>query len=140
MLAAIRAGRVQAVLAWHTDRLHRSPVKLEEYISACNEDRDVPTHTVQAGPRPFGYKPDGVTAEGGVRPGDYAVGDSPRDGKMLSLLPDDHLMGKRGVVMRYPWVWCRTIISRGGSGVCRAWWRTWCPAGCGSGSASSAAP
>lgn len=50
MLEAIRSGRVDAVLAWHTDRLHRSPVELEDYISACNEGRDVPTHTVQAGP------------------------------------------------------------------------------------------
>jgi DNA invertase Pin-like site-specific DNA recombinase len=50
MLEAIRAGRVGAVLAWHTDRLHRSPVELERYITACTEGRDVPTHTVQAGP------------------------------------------------------------------------------------------
>jgi site-specific DNA recombinase len=50
MLDAIRAGRIGAVLAWHTDRLHRSPIELETYISACNDDRDVPTHTVQAGP------------------------------------------------------------------------------------------
>ncbi|HEX5348848.1 MAG TPA: recombinase family protein [Pseudonocardiaceae bacterium] len=50
MLEAIRAGRVGAVLAWHTDRLHRSPIELEEYITACNDGRDVPTHTVQAGP------------------------------------------------------------------------------------------
>lgn len=50
MLDAIRAGRIGAVLAWHTDRLHRSPIELEEYIAACNDGRDVPTHTVQAGP------------------------------------------------------------------------------------------
>jgi site-specific DNA recombinase len=50
MLDGIRAGRVEAVLAWHTDRLHRSPIELETYISACTDGRDVPTHTVQAGP------------------------------------------------------------------------------------------
>jgi site-specific DNA recombinase len=49
MLDAIRDGRVDAVLAWHTDRLHRSPVELEEYISVCNEGREVPTHCVRAG-------------------------------------------------------------------------------------------
>jgi site-specific DNA recombinase len=49
MLEAIRAGRVDAVLAWHTDRLHRSPIELEEYISVCNEGREVPTHCVRAG-------------------------------------------------------------------------------------------
>src|SRR5918998_1448938 len=50
MLEAIRAGRIGAVLAWHTDRLHRSPIELEEYIAACTDGRDVPTHTVQSGP------------------------------------------------------------------------------------------
>jgi len=49
MLQAIRAGRVDAVLAWHHDRLHRSPRELEEYIAAC-EPRSVPTHCVKAGP------------------------------------------------------------------------------------------
>jgi DNA invertase Pin-like site-specific DNA recombinase len=49
MLEAVRAGRIDAVLAWHTDRLHRSPIELEEYISACNEGREVPTHCVRAG-------------------------------------------------------------------------------------------
>jgi site-specific DNA recombinase len=50
MLEAIGAGRVDAVLAWHTDRLHRSPIELEEYINACTEGRDIPTHCVKAGP------------------------------------------------------------------------------------------
>ncbi|MBV9162359.1 MAG: recombinase family protein [Pseudonocardiales bacterium] len=49
MLEAIRSGRIDAVLAWHTDRLHRSPIELEEYISACNDGREVPTHCVRAG-------------------------------------------------------------------------------------------
>jgi len=48
MLDAIRAGRVDAVLAWHNDRLHRSPVELEDYISVC-EPRSVPTYCVKAG-------------------------------------------------------------------------------------------
>ncbi|MFU8850270.1 recombinase family protein [Micromonospora sp. SL1-18] len=49
MLDDIAAARIDAVLAWHTDRLHRSPTELEEYISAC-EPRGVPTYTVKAGP------------------------------------------------------------------------------------------
>ncbi|MGH3899239.1 MAG: recombinase family protein [Pseudonocardiaceae bacterium] len=49
MLEAIRSGAVDAVLAWHTDRLHRSPAELETYITAC-EPRSVPTHCVKAGP------------------------------------------------------------------------------------------
>jgi site-specific DNA recombinase len=49
LLADLRAGTVDAVICWHTDRLHRSPVELEDYIAVC-QLRDVPTHTVKAGP------------------------------------------------------------------------------------------
>lgn len=48
MLADLRAGRGDIVLAWHTDRLHRSPAELEEYIDVC-EPRGVQTRTVKAG-------------------------------------------------------------------------------------------
>ncbi len=49
LLADLREGRVDAVIAWHTDRLHRSPVELEDYI-AVSERQGAPTHTVKAGP------------------------------------------------------------------------------------------
>ncbi len=49
LLADLEAGRVDAVLAWHSDRLHRSPVELEEYIAVC-DTRSAPTHCVKAGP------------------------------------------------------------------------------------------
>lgn len=49
LLDAIRAGTVDAVITWHTDRLHRSPVELEEWIEVC-EPRGVEVHTVKAGP------------------------------------------------------------------------------------------
>lgn len=45
MLEAIHTGEVEAVAAWHTDRLHRSPLELEAYIEA-----GAPTYTVTAGP------------------------------------------------------------------------------------------
>jgi DNA invertase Pin-like site-specific DNA recombinase len=48
LLSEIESGAVDAVLAWHTDRLHRSPTELEVYISAC-EKHSVTTHTVKAG-------------------------------------------------------------------------------------------
>ncbi len=48
LLADLDAGRADAVLAWHTDRLHRSPRELEEYVDVC-ERRGVVTHTVKAG-------------------------------------------------------------------------------------------
>lgn len=49
MLDAIQVGGIDVVIAWHTDRLHRSNLELEEYISIC-EPRGVVTHTVKAGP------------------------------------------------------------------------------------------
>jgi site-specific DNA recombinase len=48
LLADVEHGRIGAVLAWHADRLHRSPVELERYIGFC-DPRGVPTHTVRAG-------------------------------------------------------------------------------------------
>lgn len=48
LLAAIEAGEIEAVICWHTDRLHRSPAELEEWITVC-EPRGVGVHTVKAG-------------------------------------------------------------------------------------------
>ena len=48
LLDAIRDGDVDLVLAWHEDRLHRSPRELEDYIDAC-QPRSVATSFVQAG-------------------------------------------------------------------------------------------
>jgi DNA invertase Pin-like site-specific DNA recombinase len=48
LLREVGAGEIEGVLAWHTDRLHRSPVALEAYVTAC-ETRGVITHTVKAG-------------------------------------------------------------------------------------------
>ena len=49
LLDDLKAGRADAVLVWHTDRLHRSPAELETYIAVC-EPRGIPTVTVRAGP------------------------------------------------------------------------------------------
>lgn len=48
LLQMIADGHVDAVLAWHGDRLHRSISELEAYIQIC-EQRDVPTYTATAG-------------------------------------------------------------------------------------------
>jgi len=48
LIRDIRLGQIDVVVAWHTDRLHRSPVELEAYITSCAE-RDVATVTVRAG-------------------------------------------------------------------------------------------
>lgn len=49
LLDDVREGRVDVVLAWHTDRLHRSPRELEDWIDAC-EQGGATVHTVKAGP------------------------------------------------------------------------------------------
>lgn len=49
LLDDVRAGRVDVVVCWHTDRLHRSPVELEQWITAC-DPHGVEVHTVKAGP------------------------------------------------------------------------------------------
>lgn len=49
LLEQIVAGVVDVVVAWHTDRLHRSLRELLAYIDACKPS-DVATHTVAAGP------------------------------------------------------------------------------------------
>ncbi len=48
LLTDIGSGRANAVIAWHADRLHRSPVELERFIAVC-DPLGVPTHTVRAG-------------------------------------------------------------------------------------------
>lgn len=48
MLDDLEQGTATIVIAWHTDRLHRSPTELERYID-LSEKRGVSTHTVQAG-------------------------------------------------------------------------------------------
>lgn len=48
LLADLENDRATAVLAWHTDRLHRNPRELEEYVELC-ERKGIVTHTVQAG-------------------------------------------------------------------------------------------
>ena len=50
LLDDIRTRRAEAVLAWHTDRLHRDLAELDRYIKTCGEGRSgIPTYTVQGG-------------------------------------------------------------------------------------------
>lgn len=48
MLTAVSAGSIDVLVAWHPDRLHRSPRELEEFITLV-ESRGVSVETVQAG-------------------------------------------------------------------------------------------
>lgn len=48
LLADLRSGRADGVVAWHEDRLHRSPSELEEYIDVCRP-REIPTLFVKSG-------------------------------------------------------------------------------------------
>ncbi|MDT9591580.1 recombinase family protein [Nocardioides zeae] len=46
MLEDVKRGKIDAVLVWHTDRLHRSTRDLEAYVEAAGH---IPTYTVKAG-------------------------------------------------------------------------------------------
>jgi site-specific DNA recombinase len=48
LLDDLEAGTIDAVLAWHADRLHRAPVELEEFIRIC-EAHGVEVRTVKSG-------------------------------------------------------------------------------------------
>ena len=48
LLDAIRAGEVQGLIAWHTDRLHRRPTELEEFITIA-ETTGLQVKTVMSG-------------------------------------------------------------------------------------------
>ena len=48
MLAGIEAGRLDGLIVWHPDRLHRSPIELEEFIQLV-EATGVAVGTVTAG-------------------------------------------------------------------------------------------
>jgi len=48
LLTDVREGRVGAILAWHPDRLHRSPLELETFIATV-EAAGVSIETVRAG-------------------------------------------------------------------------------------------
>jgi DNA invertase Pin-like site-specific DNA recombinase len=48
LLADARCGSFGAILAWRTDRLHRSPRELEEFIDVCEEQK-IRIETVRAG-------------------------------------------------------------------------------------------
>lgn len=48
LIENIRSGGVMRVIAWHTDRIHRTPRELEDYIDA-SEVHGAITHTVKAG-------------------------------------------------------------------------------------------
>jgi site-specific DNA recombinase len=48
LLEVMESGAIQGVISWHTDRLHRSPLELEEYIDVSDRNTVV-TQTVKAG-------------------------------------------------------------------------------------------
>lgn len=48
LLSDLDAGRLDGVIVWHTDRLHRSPRELEEFVEVA-ERRKVATQSVTAG-------------------------------------------------------------------------------------------
>jgi site-specific DNA recombinase len=53
LLKGIQDGAVDAVIAWHPDRLHRRPTELEGFIEQCDR-HDVAVQTVRAGTMDLG--------------------------------------------------------------------------------------
>jgi site-specific DNA recombinase len=49
LMGRLSRGEVQGLIAWHTDRLHRRPVELEQFIDVL-ETSKVMVQTVRAGP------------------------------------------------------------------------------------------
>src|SRR5205809_4634799 len=47
MLADIASGRIDAVITWHQDRLHRHPRELEEFLDLCSKAHIAHLATVQ---------------------------------------------------------------------------------------------
>jgi site-specific DNA recombinase len=45
---ALESGRAKAVIAWHTDRLHRRPSELETFIDLCDR-KSIEVRTVKSG-------------------------------------------------------------------------------------------
>jgi site-specific DNA recombinase len=48
LLGLIETDQIQCVIAWHQDRLHRSPIELEQFVQVVNA-HTVTVHTVVAG-------------------------------------------------------------------------------------------
>jgi len=66
-MTAVESGEINAVVAWHPDRLHRSPKELERFIDIV-QSRRVAVQTVTAG------EVDLSTATGRAVPDDRRVG------------------------------------------------------------------
>jgi site-specific DNA recombinase len=61
LIGDLRAGRIDAVVAWHPDRLHRSPRELEDFIDLVEANRAA-VATVQTGEYDLGSASGRMTA------------------------------------------------------------------------------
>lgn len=103
MLEDIAAGRIDIVLAWHNDRLHRRTLELERYIQAC-EPRQVGTHTVQAG------KLDLATPSGRLNAktlGNFAQYESEHKAERIQRQKEQAAKQGKFLGGRIPWGWKR---------------------------------
>lgn len=103
LLTDISAGRVDVVLAWHTDRLHRRTLELERYIQVC-EPHQVGTHTVQAG------KLDLATPSGRMNAkilGNFAQYESEHKGERIRNQKAQAANEGKYLGGRIPWGWTK---------------------------------
>jgi DNA invertase Pin-like site-specific DNA recombinase len=102
MLGDIEAGRVDIVLAWHTDRLHRLTSELERYIKVSEH---IGTHTVQAG------KLDLATPSGRLNAkmlGNFAQFESEHKGERIRRQKAQAAKAGKYLGGRVPWGWQKT--------------------------------
>ena len=102
MLEDIGAGKIDIVLAWHTDRLHRLTSELERYIKVSER---IQTHTVQAG------KLDLATPSGKLNAkmlGNFAQFESEHKGERIRRQKAQAAKSGKFLGGRVPWGWHKT--------------------------------
>lgn len=92
MLTAIESGRAKAIIAWHTDRLHRSLTELERFADVCRRN-DVRVETCKAGHIDFS------TASGQLVAGMLAVAAKHEVAHMVERQKSSHT--RRAIEGRY---------------------------------------
>lgn len=103
LLELVDTGTVDAVVCWHTDRLHRSPLELEEYIT-ISERRKVATYTVQAGELDLSTSSGRMTAR--VH-GAVSRQESERKSERISRQKQQAAKSGKFLGGRIPWGWTR---------------------------------
>lgn len=108
MLDAVRGGLVDGIVAWHPDRLHRSPRELEDFLAAV-EQHGVNVETVRAGQWDLSTPSGRITAR---ILGSVARGESEhKSDRVCRALEQRATMGNSHGRVAYGWT--RTVLPDG---------------------------